>query len=69
MTATSNATTTPRILNKHTHGIPQKIGDLAGISTPRDTVQGLYPTTLCEGCGPVQVDHTGQRIHEPAITA
>ena len=24
MTATSNAATTPRILNKHTHGIPQK---------------------------------------------
>jgi hypothetical protein len=46
----------------------EDIGDLAGISTPQDTAQGLYPITLCEGCGPVQVDHTGQRIHEPAIT-
>ena len=42
------------------------IGDLAGISTPEDTASGMYPVVICEGCGPVQVDHTGTRI--PATT-
>jgi len=46
----------------------EDIGDLAGISTPADTEAGLFPIVLCEGCGPVQVDHTGRRVHEPAWT-
>lgn len=41
-------------------------GDLAGLSTPGDTEAGLFSVCLCEGCGPVQVDHTGHRVHEPA---
>ncbi len=46
----------------------EDIGDLAGISTPADTKAGLFPIVLCEGCGPVQVGHTGWRVHEPAWT-
>jgi len=44
----------------------EDIGDLAGISTAADTEASLFPIVLCEGCGPVQVDHMGRRIHEPA---
>ena len=44
-------------------------GDLAGLSTPDDTRAGLFPVLICEGCGPVQVDHAGHRIHEPANLA
>ena len=44
-------------------------GDLAGLSTPDDTRAGLFPVLICEGCGPVQVDHAGRRIHEPATLA
>lgn len=40
--------------------------DLAGLSTPQDTAAGQFPVLLCEGCGPVQVDHEGRRIHAPA---
>jgi len=46
----------------------EEIGDLAGNSTPADTEAGLFPIVLCEGCGPVQVGHTGRRVHEPAWT-
>ena len=34
-------------------------GDLAGISTEKDTAEGRYARTLCEGCGYVLVDHDG----------
>ncbi len=46
----------------------EDIGDLAGISTPADTEASLFPIVLCEGCGPVQVGHTGRRVQEPAWT-
>ena len=36
--------------------------DFVGSSTPEDTAKGLYPVVLCEGCGPIQVDHTGKCI-------
>ena len=36
--------------------------ELAGLSTKEDTAEKLYPIVLCEGCGPCQVDHTGQCI-------
>lgn len=39
-------------------------GDLAGISTAADTANGMYAAVLCEGCGEIQVDHTGQCISE-----
>ncbi len=44
----------------------EDIGDLAGISTPEHTASGMFPVVICEGCGPVQVDHTGTRV--PATT-
>jgi len=33
-----------------------------------DPEAGLFPIVLCGGCGPVQVDHTGRHVHEPAST-
>ena len=36
--------------------------DFVGMSTKEDTDRGLYPVVLCEGCGPIQVDHTGKCI-------
>ncbi len=43
--------------------------DLAGISSADDTAAELFPVLLCESCGPVQVDHTGRRIHDPGLAA
>ena len=37
-------------------------GDLAGISTPEDTANGMYAVVLCEDCGPCQVNHAGECI-------
>lgn len=37
-------------------------GDLAGISTAQNTADGLYACVLCEGCGPILVDHRGLRV-------
>ena len=37
-------------------------GDLSGLSTAEDTENGLFCCVLCEGCGPIQVDHTGACI-------
>lgn len=42
----------------------EDIGDLAGLSTPDDTAARRYPVALCEGCGPIQVDHTGRRVED-----
>jgi hypothetical protein len=36
--------------------------DMVGLSTYEDTKNGLYSMVLCEGCGPVQVDHTGKCV-------
>jgi hypothetical protein len=36
--------------------------DLAGLSTEKDTNDGLFPVVLCEGCGPIQVDHNGSCV-------
>jgi len=35
------------------------MGELAGLSTPEDTNNGMYAQALCEGCGPTLVDHEG----------
>ena len=37
-------------------------GELAGLSTEEDTRNLLYAVVICEGCGFVQVDHTGKCI-------
>jgi hypothetical protein len=41
--------------------------DLAGLSTPEDTVKGLYAVVLCEGCGPTLVDHEGKCMCEDCL--
>jgi len=40
----------------------EDFGDLAGLSTEEDTDNNLYCLVLCEGCGPIQVDHNGSCI-------
>ncbi len=42
-------------------------GDLAGLSTVQETAAGLYRVVLCEGCGPIQVDHTGRCVSSDCI--
>jgi hypothetical protein len=37
-------------------------GDLAGLSTIEHTNKNEYALVLCEGCGPIQVDHTGKCV-------
>lgn len=37
-------------------------GDFKGLSTAEDTANDLYCTVLCEGCGPIQVDHLGRCV-------
>ena len=39
-------------------------GDFEGISTESDTKKGLFANVLCEGCGAIQVDHTGRCVSE-----
>lgn len=41
--------------------------DLAGLSKPEDTAAGLYPIVLCEGCGPIQVDHEGRCVSNDCL--
>lgn len=37
--------------------------DMAGLITEEDTKNGLVSSVvLCEGCGPIQVDHTGKCV-------
>lgn len=40
----------------------EDFNDLAGISTPQDTANKLYAHVLCEGCGPILVDHNGIKV-------
>ena len=40
-------------------GVKPEQNDLKGLSTPEDTQKGLYALALCEGCGPIQVNHNG----------
>jgi len=42
----------------------QDTGDLANISKVEDTNKGLYALVICEGCGLIQVDHTGSCVSE-----
>jgi hypothetical protein len=37
----------------------EDFGDLAGLVTEQQVVQGLRAEVLCEGCGPILVDHRG----------
>ena len=47
-------------------GDPDKI-DLADLSTEADTANGLYSVVICEGCGLIQVDHTGLCVSEDCL--
>jgi hypothetical protein len=42
-----------------------KQNDFAGMTTEMDTRNGYYASVLCEGCGFIEVDHTGKcvRVH------
>ncbi len=42
-------------------------GELAGLSTEADTKSHLFCMVLCEGCGVIQVDHTGKCISEDCL--
>lgn len=48
-------------------GADGDMNDLKGLSTPEDTKNELYPVALCEGCGPIQVDHTGKCVSTDCI--
>lgn len=37
----------------------EDLGDLADLSTPADTANGLFACVICEGCGFILVDHNG----------
>lgn len=37
-------------------------GDMANITTEKSQAKDLYALVLCEGCGPIQVDHKGNCI-------
>jgi hypothetical protein len=44
-------------------------GDLAGLSRPEDTANGMYASAICESCrheGVCQVNHEGTCMRRPA---
>lgn len=41
--------------------------DLIGLSTFEDDMQGMYAVTLCEDCGPCQVDSLGRCVSDDCI--
>ena len=48
-------------------GISGDDNDMKGLSLPADTEAKHYPVVLCEGCGPIQVDHTGKCVSTDCI--
>lgn len=45
----------------------EDFGDFSGLSIKDDTDNKLFPVVLCEGCGPIQVDHTGSCVSENCL--
>jgi len=41
--------------------------EMAGISQEEHTKNQLYANVLCEGCGPIQVDHEGACVNDDCI--
>jgi len=37
-------------------------GDFANIVSPEEEARGLVVTVLCEGCGPIDVNHRGECV-------
>ena len=48
-------------------GMPGEKNDFIGLSTPENTADGKYPVVLCEGCGAIQVDHTGTCVSSDCL--
>jgi len=48
-------------------GVKGEKNDFVGISSADDTAKGQYPVVLCEGCGPIQVDHTGRCVSNDCL--
>jgi hypothetical protein len=48
-------------------GLPGADNDLKGLSTQADTDKEMYCVVLCEGCGPIQVDHTGKCMSKDCL--
>lgn len=36
--------------------------DMAGLTTPKDTAEGLFMAVLCEDCGMCLVNHEGECV-------
>ena len=43
-------------------GLPGDKNDFVGIQTEETTKAGLFSVVICEGCGFIQVDHTGRCV-------
>lgn len=41
--------------------------ELANITTPEDTTNQLYASTICEGCGWTLVDHEGKCVADDCL--
>ena len=50
-----------------TLGMDPDENDLKGISTEDDTKNGLFALVICEGCGYIQVDHTGRCVSKDCL--
>jgi hypothetical protein len=48
-------------------GVKGYRNDLTNLSTKDDTENKKYALTICEGCGPIQVDHTGTCISKDCL--
>lgn len=49
-------------------GLGFENNDLSGIITADDTAKGFVSSVvLCEGCGPIQVDHTGRCVSSDCL--
>lgn len=41
-------------------GLDPDLNDMRDLTTEQDTAEGMGSAVLCEGCGPILVDHTGK---------
>lgn len=45
----------------------EDFGDLKGLSTQENTLAGEFALVVCEGCGTIQVDHTGKCVSKDCL--
>lgn len=45
----------------------EDFGDLVGVTPPEANDRKRWRITLCEGCGPIQVDHLGRCISDDCL--